>query len=493
MVTSTKQQRSVRRVRYASLLLLAGVGCASSKRPAADAGHGPLHQRASDASERVSVAVTIYNQDFGLVREVRNVELGEGRVALAYRDVAATIQPETVHIKGLDRPSALTVLEQNYRFDLLTPETLLKKYLGKVVRVYRYNESTGREDEKSAEVLAVEGGTVLRIDGQVTMNYQGRFAFPTVPENLVEKPTLVWLLASSEPQQRLEVTYLTHNLNWAADYVLVIDAEDERGDLTGWVTLSNTSGASYENAKLKLVAGDVQRVEPPADSPQAATMEPMARPAGPPQFKEEGFFEYHLYSLERPTDLLDKEQKQVSLLEAHGVGLLKKLIFKGTPRFFHGAYPNIDSNRKVGVYFDIKNEEKNQLGMPLPKGTLRVYKADRSGAQQFVGEDAIDHTPRDEEIRVKLGEAFDVVADRKQLVWRQLGSCASESSWQVELRNHKDRNEVVEVEEPASGDWEVVDSSHAATREDAETLTFQVPVGARSKSQLTYTLRVRWC
>ena len=469
------------------------VAC-GGKPPATAPNTGPTSHSSSDGAASEKVSITVYNSNFGLVREVRNVKLGKGNVELAYRDVSAHIQPETVHLKSLTDETGVTVLEQNYRYDLLTPETLLKKYLGKTVKVYRYNEHTGVEEQQQAEILSVEGGTVLKIDGQITSNFPGRFAFPEVPENLVQKPTLVWLLASNAAEQKVEVTYLTGQLNWHADYVLSIDADDQLGDLTGWVTLSNTTGTSYKNAELKLVAGDVQRLAPPPP-PMAlddAMPVPSAAPA-PPQFKEEGLFEYHLYALDRPTNILDKEQKQVSLLSASDIKLDKKLIFFGASQWFRGNYGQIATNQKVGVYLDIQNEEKNHLGMPLPKGTVRVYKSDKSGAKQFVGEDAIDHTPRDEKIRIKLGEAFDVVADRTETAWNTLGNCVSESSWEIKLRNHKDVAESVLVNEPAGGDWEIVSSSLPATRKDSSTFTFDVKLAPRSETKLTYRVRVRWC
>jgi hypothetical protein len=204
-------------------------------------------------------------------------------------------------------------------------------------------------------------------------------------------------------------------------------------------------------------------------------------------------FEYHLYTLSRPTTVLDKEQKQVTLLEAQNIGVRKRLIFFGQQYWFRGQYGELPKNQKVAVYLDFENAEKNGLGMPLPKGVVRVYKADKSGAKQFVGEDSIDHTPRDERVRIKMGEAFDVVADRKQMQWKALGSCVSESAWEIELRNHKDENVKVEIREPAGGDWTIVESSHPATREDATTFTFDVPVPKRGKTKVTYRVRVRWC
>ncbi|MBK8996446.1 MAG: DUF4139 domain-containing protein [Myxococcales bacterium] len=371
---------------------------------------GPAKASKSSAKQREKVAITVYNQNFGLVREIRKLDLGEGRVSLEYRDVSAHIQPETVHIKSLDGEDALAVLEQNYRYDLLSPQKLLEKYVDKKIKVYRYNEQLGREEMKEAKVLAVEQGTVLEIDGEVTYGFPGRFAFPEVPANLIAKPSLVWLLGSKRAQQRVEVSYLSRNLNWVADYVMVVGADDKVGDLNGWVTLTNQSGTDYENAELKLVAGDVQRVQSQVMTLDESGFGPNdATIRTRPNFKEEGFFEYHLYTLQRPTTLLDKEQKQVTLLEGHDIGIDKKLIFWGAEYYYRGNYGQVVSNQKVGVYLDIKNSEKNHLGMPLPKGTVRVYKADKSGAKQFIGEDRIDHTPRDEEIRIKMGEAFDVV------------------------------------------------------------------------------------
>ncbi|MES1173837.1 MAG: DUF4139 domain-containing protein [Myxococcales bacterium] len=473
-----------------ALLLVAACG---GPKPAGSPDTGPTSHSSSDSSASEQVSVTVYNQNFGLVREVRQVHLGTGRTELSYADVSAHIQPESVHLKSLAGDDGLNVLEQNYRYDLLSPETLLKKYLGKTVKVYRYNEHTGVDEAKQATILSVEGGTVLNIDGQITSNFPGRFAFPEVPENLLQKPTLVWLLASGAADQRVEVTYLTQELNWHADYVLSVDADDKLGDLTGWVTLRNNTGTSYKNAQLKLVAGDVQRL---AQAPTEVAMMDDAVPAAPPappQFKEEGLFEYHLYALQRPTSLLDKEQKQVSLLSASNIELDKKLIFFGASQYYRGNYGQVVSNQKVGVYLDIQNKEQNNLGMPLPKGTVRVYKSDKAGQKQFIGEDAIDHTPRDEKIRIKLGEAFDVVGDRTETSWQVISQCVGESAWEIKLRNHKDSAETVLVYEPAGGDWEILSSSLPATRKDASTFTFDVPLAKRSETKLTYRVRVRWC
>jgi hypothetical protein len=444
----------------------------------------------STSEQRSEVTITVYNQNFGLVREVRDLALGRGRVALEFRDVAAQIQPETVHIRALVGTDGLRVLEQNYQYDLLNPQKLLEKYVGRTVTVYRVNPATGREEEFEAEVLSVNQGPILRIGDEITFNFPGRFSFPEIPDNLIAKPTLVWLVESDVEEQRLEVSYLTQSLNWKSDYVMVVNDDDTMADITGWVTLTNQSGASYENARLKLVAGDVQRVTPQV---QQRMMMEAARAPADMAFAEEAFFEYHLYTLDRPTTLLENEQKQVTLLEGSGIGVEKRLIFQGSPHYYRGSYGQIASNQKVSVYLDFENTSGNNLGVPLPRGIVRVYKADPSGAQQFIGEDQIDHTPRDETVRIKMGEAFDVVGDRRQMDYDVISSCVSESTWEITLRNHKDDAVDVQVIEPAGGDWDIVASTHEATRIDAHTFSYTVDVPARGETTIEYRVRVRWC
>ncbi len=448
----------------------------------------------STRAQRDDVSITVYNQSFGLVREVRTIDGLSGRVALELRDVASQIQPQTVSIKSLDGGSALRVLEQNYRYDLLSPQTLLAKYVGRTIKVYRYNEKLGKEDVVDAEVLSVASGTVLKIGGEVTFDYPGRFAFPEVPQNLIAKPTLVWMLDSQAPKQKVEVTYLTRGMTWSADYVLTVDDADATADLRGWVTLVNQSGAAYENAHLQLVAGDVQRVSA-GEGYGWARGKTLDDEDGKDKknFREESFFEYHLYTLEHPTTVLENEQKQVTLLEAEGIKVTKRLLFFGQQYGYRSDDGELLANQKVGVYLDIQNEEKNHLGIPLPKGIVRVYKADKSGAKQFIGEDSIDHTPRDERVRIKMGDAFDVVGDRKQTDYKSLGNCTSESSWEIALRNHKDSAATVQDFEPVGGDWTIVSSSQPAKKEDSSTFSFTTTIPARGAVKITYRVRVKWC
>jgi hypothetical protein len=473
-------------------LILALTACGTTACDSKTPVGGHAAARRSDAAAREKLAITVYNQNFGLVREIRTLELAEGRVELEYKDVSAFIQPETVALKSLDDPDALDVLEQNYRYDLLTPEKLAEKHVGKRVRIIRWNEKLGQDEEVEAELLASEQGNVYKIGDEITTDLPGRIVYEEVPPTLLPKPTLVWLLDSKRDEQRVEVTYMTQNLGWKADYVLVVDKDDKVGDLQGWVTVTNETEASYENAELKLVAGDVQKL----NERQRMEVEELASADPDMSIRyavEESLFEYHLYTIPRLTTVRDKEQKQVTLLAARDIGVEKKLVFFGDRSYFRGEYGEVISNQKVGVYLDIENSKANGMGMPMPMGVVRVYKADKSGARQFIGEDSIEHTPRDEKLRVKMGDAFDVVGERKQMRWSPLGYCGSESTWKIALKNHKDRAEEVQVVEPIDGDWEVLQSSHPHHKKDSKTFTFDVQVPANGKVEITYRVRTKWC
>ena len=484
---------------FASLALFACGGAPPAKPPVAE---GAPVQRTSTVADRKEVAITVYNGDFGLVREVREVDLGEGRISLEYRDVSSQVEPQTVTIKSLlpqkdDDPASMSVLEQNYRYDLLSPEKLLEKYEGKEIKVYRWNKESGKDEEHTATVLSTKHGTILKMGNEITYGFPGRFSFPEVPTNLISKPSLVWLVDSRAKAQKMEVTYLTRGLGWQADYVVTIGDEaansnTSKADLSGWVTLNNRTGTSYENANLKLVAGDVRRVVSNARGNDYGGGKAPTEP-GREGFREESFFEYHLYPLDRPTNLLDNEQKQVSLLASRSVEVQRTLRFFGQESWYRGQYGQLQSNQKVGVYLSIDNTEKNNLGTALPKGTIRVYKADKSGQKQFIGEDAIDHTPRDEKVKIKVGESFDVVGDRKQMSYRVISTCISESDWEISLRNHKDTADTVTVVEPIGGDWEILANSLPFHKEDANTFTFEPKVPSRGNVKVTYTVRVKWC
>ncbi|HEV8586952.1 MAG TPA: DUF4139 domain-containing protein [Methylomirabilota bacterium] len=435
------------------------------------------------------VMVTIYNGNLGLVKDVRETRLPTGIYETEFRDVSAQIDPTTVHLKSLTDPAGLRILEQNYEYDLLSSQKLMEKYVGRVVRLYN-TDGTYLE----AKLLST-AGPVFEINGQIHLGHNGRLVLPSLPENLVSKPTLVWLLRNNlAGPQRVEASYLTGGITWKADYVMVINATDTRSDVTGWVTIDNKSGATYGNAALKLVAGDVNRAADRVGRQRMIEIAAKSASAADARrdFTSEGFFEYHLYTLDGRTTIKDNQTKQLTLMAASDVPVVKQLIYYGAQDYYRTSYGMPMFNQKVGVYLDIKNSKDNRLGVPLPKGKIRVYKADASGSQQFVGEDWIDHTPKDEKVKIKMGDAFDVVGERTQKEWRKIASNLYEVEWEISLRNHKKEDQTITVIEPVPGDWQVLTSTHAWTKPEAHTLRFEIPVAKEGTSKLVYRVRLRF-
>jgi hypothetical protein len=445
----------------------------------------------SGAEDQTGVEITIYNVDLGLVKDQRALRLKKGEQDLRFMGVASRIIPESVSIKSLLGPGSLQVLEQNYEYDLLSPQKLMEKYVGREVKIYHKNPYTDREEVTRATILSTNNGTVLRVGDEITFGYQGRMIFPSVPENLISKPTLVWLIDNTlRGEQKVEATYLTRAINWRADYVLTLAGDDRTADLTGWVTIENRSGAAYRNAALKLVAGDVHRAE--EDLERTLMMAEAAPAAKQERFREESFFEYHLYTLKRRTTVKDNQTKQINLLSASGIKIRKELVYHGAAYYYRSRHGEVASNQKVGVHVEIENSKDNNLGMPLPKGTVRVYKRDSGGSLQFIGEDRIDHTPKDEKIRIKVGDAFDVVGARKQTDWRKAGKRTYEAAFEISLRNHKEEDVTVRVIEPIPGDWKMTESSHKYKKTDAHTAEFAIPVPKDGEAVLTYRVRLKF-
>jgi len=451
--------------------------------------------------DQQSLAVTIYNDNLALVKDQREVKLLKGEQALAFQEVSAQIRPETALLRNLTVPKDFWVVEQNFDFDLLTPTKLLEKYVGEKVTIVRSvpnaDGAGSKELREDATVLATNNGVVLQFADRIETSAPGRIVYPKVPENLRARPTLViGLHSGAEKAQKLELSYLTGGLAWKADYVANLASDEKTLDLSGWVTLTNQSGAAYPNATLQLVAGDVNRVQ---ERRPAAPMMMLksARSEAAPEMKEESLFEYHLYTLDRPTTLKENQTKQVALLSASGVPVRKEYLLKGDSYYYQGGYGDLGDKLKVGVFVEFDNRTESRMGMPLPKGTVRVYKRDSEGRAQFVGEDAIDHTPKNELVRLKLGDAFDVTARRKQTDYKSLGKQGAwrnvnEMAFEVELKNAKKEAVTVSVLEPIYGDWEVIQKSHAYTKEAAGTAKFKVEVPAEGSAALTYRVRVKW-
>ncbi len=452
----------------------------------------------STLEDQQSVAVTINNENLALVKDQRKIQFKSGQNILAFRDVSARMRPETALLRSLSSPGNLSVIEQNFDFDLLTPEKLLEKYVGKSVSIVRTNPATGIETTEKAQVLSANNGVVMKIGERIETGIPGRIVYPDVPANLRDRPTLVMVLNNGgTSQQEVELSYLTAGLAWKADYVAELTAADDKLDLSGWVTLTNTSGTRYNHAKLQLVAGDVNQVRDEM-FPMAAKADArmyMAAPAAP-RMAEESLLEYHLYTMDRPTTIAENQTKQVSLLSASDIPCHKELLLSGADYYYQSSYGNLGQKMKVGVFVEFSNKENAHLGMPLPKGVIRVYKKDGAGNAQFVGEDHIDHTPKNEIVRLKLGEAFDVTADKKQTDFKKVGGNARynyiyESAFEIVLKNAKKEAVTVTVQEPIPGDWEMLKESHPHEKPASNTAVWHISVPAEGSITLSYRVQVR--
>jgi hypothetical protein len=448
-------------------------------------------------TDQTDLNVTVYNSNIALVRDVRNLTLPTGNFRLKFEDIAATVNPATVHFRSLTDPSKLNVLEQNYEYDLLDPAKLLHKYVGKeVTLVHAYiDNGTLKREEVKATLLSDNNGQVWKIGNDiVTGEYGQSYRFPEVPANLYDHPTLLMSLENSGAQkQQIEASYLANALSWNSDYVLTVNRDDKAADLDGWVTLSNNSGTAFHNARLQLVAGDLNRVQDSRKLMRVMESVNVNAAAAPAQFQQENFSEYHLYTLGRRTSIENQETKQISLLQGSAVPVEKIFIVNGQNFYYHNYQnPGAPLKDPVMVYYKFRNEEKSGLGMPLPAGSVRVYQKDSKGGVLFVGEDRIDHTPKDEDVSIHIGNAFDVVAERKQTDFKKIASNVYEMEFEITLRNHKDTPITVQCNEPIGGTWEILSSSYKFTKTEAWAAQFSVPVDKNGTSVLKYRIRVTY-
>jgi hypothetical protein len=459
---------------------------------------GAQQETSSTLADQQSVAVTIYNENLALIKDTRRVGLDAGINRLALREVSARMRPETASLRSLTHPGALSLVEQNFDFDLLTPAKLLEKYVGREVRILRMNPKTGVESTETATVLAANGGVVLKIGDRIETGLPGRIVYGSVPANLRDRPTLVTELQSARAgAQTVELSYLCGGLAWKADYVAELNAADSALDLNGWVTLTNTSGTSYPNARLQLVAGDVNRVRDEMRFAAKASRAMAAEAPAPRSMAEESLFEYHLYTLQRPTTIADNQTKQVALLGASSVPVKKELVLQGSDYYYRSGVGGIGQKLKVGVFVQFENREAAHLGLPMPKGVVRVYKKDGAGNAQFIGEDSIDHTPKNDSVRLKLGDAFDVTADKKQTDFKRReptnqASYVFESAYEIVLKNAKNEPATVVVREPVPGDWTMLEQSHKHAKVAAGTAEWKIEVPAEGRTTLKYRVLVRY-
>lgn len=447
-------------------------------------------------AQEEGVDLTIYNQNFALVRDRRSLNLEEGINQIRFSDVASLIEPTSVHFKSLTAPLGCVIQEQNYEYDLVNATKLLSKYIDKKVKILTeggsvYEGTLMSYDNDNIVISNAQDKSLNMISRQENIK---TIEFGSLPEGLITKPTLMWQIANDKAGQHLtEVSYLTKGINWLCDYVVVIDQNDKNFDLSGWVTIDNRSGTTYRDAGLKLIAGEVHRAEEERRRTKELMFEEKA--AGAPQFEEKAFFEYHMYTLQRRTTLKDNQTKQITLLSASNVPVDKLFIYD--PALDYGWYYYTESEatkeQKVKVKIEVINSEKNNLGMPLPKGKVKVYKMDTDGKLEFIGEDQIDHTPKDEKIRLYLGDAFDVVGERKRMDFKTYGRTADETI-EILLRNHKKEDiEIIVVEHLWRYlNWDITEKTHDFTKKDAQTIEFRIPVPKDSETKLKYTVHYWW-
>lgn len=465
------------------------------------------------AADAPLTELTVYNQGFALVKEGRTVRLRAGRQTVAIEDVAQRIEPSSVAIRSVSAPGSFTVLEQNYQYDLISTQAILNKAVGGRVVLNRVLPNGQRErvegtlmSSPTAIVGTPEGGAryqyngmVLRTDdGRILLDPSGEVEVATIPEGLISRPTLLWdLEAATAGANQVELSYLTQGISWNADYVMTLDGLG-KGDLKGWVTINNQSGATYKDATLKLLAGDVQRANEPAGfGGRGRAMELAAK--ADQGFQEEQFADYHLYTLQRPATVRQNEMKQISLLEADGVPVKKRLIVDALR-----AYPSYQPGEgevgtgviKPQIRIEFKNDKASNMGMPLPAGKFKVFQRDKSGSVQMLGEDRIDHTPRDESVSLVVGRAFDVVAERKRTKFEWIPGGGSpvgtRETFSIEIRNRKETPDTVHVIERHWYSWRITEKSMAYEELDSNTIQFVLDLKANEVEKITYTVETRW-
>ena len=445
--------------------------------------------------DQAELAVTVYNSDLALVRDVRNVQIARGVSDLHFMDIAATVNPATVHFRSLTEPARVSVLEQNYEYDLLEPEKLLRKYVGREVTLVRtrLDGNTTRDEEVKARLISYNNGPIWEINGEIVTGMPANYIrFPELPGNLFSHPTLIWTLENNGgTRHRVEASYLARSLSWIADYVMTVGRDDKTADIYGWVTVTNGSGTSFKNAQLQLVAGDLNRVKSELRALADNAVQETVAVRAP--MSQESFSDYHLYTLARKTTINNAETKQVSMLGATGFPVIKRYVVNGNFRYYRSAqHPGAPVKDNVEVFYQLKNDEKAGLGMPMPAGIVRVYQSDSKGGLQFVGEDRIDHTPKDETLNLKIGNAFDVVCERKQKDFDKIADNVYEFEYEITLRNHKAAAVTVEVNEPIGGSWRMLQSSYAWEKTAAFAAQFKVPVPQDGTATLTYRVRVTY-
>src|ERR1039458_8311083 len=459
-------------------------------------------------------ALTIYNQDFAVVRDTVPLDLKSGVNNVRYADATARVEPDSVILRDPAGKHSLQIWEQNYRNDPVTQELLLSLFEGKTIdfQNIRTKDNTQVRELIPGKIIRsgfVPGGNpeqpIIEVNSKLQFSLPGTPLFPDLGDDTVLKPTLNWLLQSDQPGKfDAEVSYITGGFTWEADYNLVSPEKGDTVDLIGWVTMNNQSGKAFRDAKIKLMAGDVQKLQPPGEFEGMRVRKAVYTMAAAPEpaVTEKAFDEFHLYSLARPTTLLDRETKQVEFVRATDVKAPVIYVYDGAEsgyRFYGGLIQDrgygTQGNKKVRVMREFVNAETNHLGIALPKGKLRFYRRDADGQMEFVGEDIIDHTPRNETIRVTTGNALDLVGERKQTNFRvDTGDKWLDESFEIKLRNRKKEAVEIRVVEHLYrwSNWDITQKSDDFKKTDSQTIEFHMPVKPDEERTVTYTVHYSW-
>jgi hypothetical protein len=467
----------------------------------------------SMAVSQAQPALTIYNQDFAVVRDTVKLNLSNGVSQVNYAGATARLEPDSVILRDTRGQSGWRVLEQNYRADAVSQGLLLSIFEGKTIDFQSERLLGDRTTQQIVRGKIIRSGfkeensqPIVEVDGKLMFRLPGEPLFPALPDDTILQPTLTWQIQSDHAgTAEAELGYITEGLSWKADYNLVAPETGNTLDLVGWVTMDNKCGKTFENAKIKLMVGDVNRMQ----SPEVSTglrFVTASMPAGafPPPVTEKTFDEYHLYTLDQPATLRDRETKQVQFVEAEGIASRPIYIYDGAN--LEGQDTGDDSNRdsrnygtsantKIKVMREFYNSETNHLGIPLPKGRMRFYRRDADQQLEFIGEDNIDHTPRDEMIRVTMGNAFDLKGERKRTNFKRNGKQHFiDESFEIKLRNHKKSPVEIRVVEHLYRwhTWEVTDSSDPYSKKDSRTVEFPITVVPDGEKTLTYTVHYSW-
>ena len=435
-------------------------------------------------------ALTIYNQDFAVVRDTIHLDLKEGVNTINYTGATAQLEPDSVVLRDPSGKRALQILEQNFRADPVREGLLLSYFEGKTIDFQREDAASGATKREIVRGKIVRSGyalgqalqPIIEVDGKLMFQLPGRPLFPSLPDDSILMPTLNWRLnADQGGAVDAELGYVTGGFSWHADYNLVAPEDTDALDLVGWVTMNNQSGKSFERAKIKLMAGDVNKIQPRMFS-RSAVAEDMLQSAAAavPPVTEKAFDDYHLYTLERPATLLDHETKQVEFVRAAGIPAKTVYVYSGG---------------KVAVTREFYNSTTNHLGLPLPAGRMRFYRLDDDGQMEFTGEAEIDHTPQNEIIRVTTGKAFDLVGERKQTDYKEdTTDKVLDESFSIKLRNHKKKPVEIRIVEGLYrwNSWEITAKSDDFTKTDSRTIEFRVTVPPEGERTVTYTVHYSW-